>query len=64
MVSYNSEGLLSDRELRGLLAEAAVDGRVKRFTKRYRRYRADRDHAGRRYAGDEVGERLYYARLR
>ena len=64
LVSYNSEGVIPDRELRAILADAAVDGRVRRFTRRYRRYRADSDHAKRRYRGDTVRELLYYARLR
>jgi len=64
LVSYNSEGVIEDRDLRAILADAAIDGRVKRFTRRYKRYRADSDRAGRRYKGDEVRELLYYARLR
>jgi adenine-specific DNA methylase len=64
LVSYNSEGVIADRELRGILRDAADDGRVRRFTKRYKRYRADSDREGRRYKGDEVKELLYYARLR
>ena len=47
-----------------ILTDAAIDGRVKRFTRRYKRYRADSDREGRRYKGDEVRELLYYARLR
>ena len=64
LVSYNSEGVIGDRDLRAILADAAIDGRVKRFTRRYKRYRADSDREGRRYKGDEVRELLYYARLR
>ena len=45
-------------------SNAAFDGRVRRFTKRYKRYRADSDREGRRYKGDVVKELLYYARLR
>ncbi|HUF28607.1 MAG TPA: DNA adenine methylase [Gemmatimonadaceae bacterium] len=64
LVSYNSEGLLPDDDLRGLLADAAIDGRVRRFTHHYRRYRSDSDRVGRQYKGDHVHELLYYARLR
>ena len=64
LVSYNSEGVISNRELRGILSESAVDGRARRFAKRYKRYRADSDREGRRYKGDVVQELLYYARLR
>lgn len=64
LVSYNSEGVIDDRELRAILRDAAIDGRVRRSTLRYKRYRADSDREGRRYKGDEVTELLYYARLR
>jgi adenine-specific DNA-methyltransferase len=64
LVSYNSEGVISDRELRGVLDDFSIDGTSKRFMKRYKRYRADRDHAQRRYKADQVHELLYYARLR
>jgi adenine-specific DNA-methyltransferase len=64
LVSYNSEGLLSEGEMRAALARASVDGRVRRFTRNYRRYRADSDRVGRSYRGDRVRELLYYARLR
>jgi adenine-specific DNA-methyltransferase len=64
LVSYNSEGVIPDREMRAALSDAAIDGRVRRFTRRYKRYRADSDREGRRYKGDEVRELLYYARLR
>jgi adenine-specific DNA-methyltransferase len=64
LVSYNSEGLMSEPELRRTLTEASADGKVRRFTRAYRRYRADRDHARRRYRDDGLRELLYYARLR
>ena len=63
LVSYNSEGLLPDTELRAVLAEASADGKVRRFSKGYKRYRADSDHAARKYKGSVVRELLYYARL-
>jgi adenine-specific DNA-methyltransferase len=64
LVSYNSEGLLPEPTMRRVLESAAVDGRVRRFAHRYRRYRADSDRAGRQYRGDRVHELLFYARLR
>jgi adenine-specific DNA-methyltransferase len=64
LVSYNTEGVLPDAELRAILRDGAIDGRVRRFTRPYRRYRADSDHDRRRYKGDWVRELLYYARLR
>ncbi|MGH7622675.1 MAG: DNA adenine methylase, partial [Gemmatimonadaceae bacterium] len=64
LVSYNSEGLLSERDLRETLAHAAKSGQVKRFSRGYRRYRSDSDHIGRIYQGDRVRELLYHVRLR
>ena len=60
LVSYNSEGLLPPKRLKAALKAVSTDGRVRPFTRRYKRYRADRDHAGRHYTGDWVEERLYY----
>jgi len=64
LVSYNSEGLLSERLLRDVLGAVAVDGRVRRFARTYRRYRADSDHARRRYREGRLDELLLHARLR
>jgi adenine-specific DNA-methyltransferase len=64
LVSFNSEGHISEPDLLEVLRAAAVDHRVERFACGYRRYRADRDRVGRRYSSDTVQEHLYYARLR
>ena len=64
LVSYNSEGIIPDAEVKQALREASADGNVRRFSRVYKRYRADSDHARRRYRGDAVRELLYYARLR
>ncbi len=64
LVSYNSEGLLPEEELRSLLRERSADGRVTCFRKPYRRYRADSDSERRRYRGDSLEELLYHVRLR
>lgn len=64
LVSYNSEGLLSERDLRDVLADAAKFGTVKRYSRGYRRYRSDSDRVGRVYQGDRVRELLYHVRLR
>ena len=64
LVSYNSEGLLSERDLQSVLADAAKVGTVKRFSRGYRRYRSDSDRTGRVYQGDLVRELLYHVRLR
>jgi adenine-specific DNA-methyltransferase len=64
LVSFNSEGHIGPDVLLSLLTEAAADGRVSHFNQRYRRYRADSDHEGRRYHGDIALEHLYLVRLR
>jgi adenine-specific DNA-methyltransferase len=64
LVSYNSEGLLPDAELRSVLTSASVDGRVRRFSKVYKRYRSDSDHAARKYKEGAVREMLYYVKVR
>ncbi len=64
LVSYNSEGLLSERDLRDVLADASKSGAVKRYSRSYRRYRSDSDRVGRVYQGDSVRELLYHVRLR
>lgn len=62
LVSYNSEGLLPPAELKAALKDVSAEARVRSFTRRYKRYRADSDRAGRRYSGDWVEERLYYVK--
>ena len=64
LVSFNSEGHLKPETLESLLKKAAVDGQVSHFIQRYRRYRADSDHAGRQYHADSAQEHLYLVRLR
>ena len=64
LVSFNSEGHLEPEKLESLLKKAAVDGQVSHFTQRYRRYRADSDHEGRKYHADSAQEHLYLVRLR
>jgi adenine-specific DNA-methyltransferase len=63
LVSYNSEGLLSESVLRETLVRFAVDGRVRRFWRTYRRYRADGDQSGRTYRQGRLRELLFHARL-
>ena len=64
LVSYNSEGLLPDADLRATLTDASVDGKVRRFSKAYRRYRADSESPTRRYKSALVRELLYHVRIR
>src|SRR5437588_3272216 len=64
LVSFNSEGHLKPEVLESLLAKASADGKVSHFSQRYRRYRADSDHEGRKYHADVALEHLYLVRLR
>jgi adenine-specific DNA methylase len=59
LVSYNSEGLLPQTELERALKDASIDGKAASYVKRYKRYRADRDRPGLKYARDWVVERLF-----
>ena len=64
LVSFNSEGHLKPEALESLLGKASADGKVSRFSQRYRRYRADSDRKGRQYHADIAQENLYLVRLR
>ena len=64
LVSYNSEGLLPPDDLVALLSERAADGRVRKFSMPYKRYRADSDHEKRRYKEGQLRELLYYVKLK
>ncbi len=64
LVSFNSEGHLKPEALESLLGKASADGKVSRFSQRYRRYRADSDREGRQYHADIALENLYLVRLR
>ena len=55
-LSYNSEGLMSRREILGVLGSY---GKVDVKTKRYPRFRADADGANRNYKADSVTEYLF-----
>jgi adenine-specific DNA-methyltransferase len=63
LVSYSQEGLLPEAELQALLREKAAGGTVDFRRVAYRRFRADVDHAARRYKGDAVQEFLFYVRV-
>lgn len=64
LVSFNSEGHLPPKALLSLLTKASADGKVTRYSQRYRRYRADSDRDGRHYHRDIALEHLYTVRLR
>lgn len=59
VMSYNTEGIIPEPEIERLLRAHGRATTYRRYTRGYRRYRSDADRAGRRYSGDEVGERLY-----
>jgi len=63
LVSYNSEGHLSESSLRSILSRFAADGEVRRYTRDYRRYRADSDSTRRRFRDGALREILFHARL-
>lgn len=63
LVSYNTEGLLPEEVMCSILERFAVKGKIRRFTHRYRRYRADGDQSTRRFREGELSEVLYYAKL-
>ena len=64
LVSYNSEGLLSDADIRSVLGRYSCNGPARRFVRAYRRYRADSDRVGRTYRCDRVRELLYHIQVR
>lgn len=64
LLSYNTEGLLGEETMLSLLARFSADNHVRRFTHRYRRYRADGAGSGRNFRAGELSEVLYHARLR
>jgi adenine-specific DNA-methyltransferase len=63
LVSYNTEGILSDDEFLDILGQRAVEP-VRQFKQLYKRYRADQDGANRRYRASGVTELVYYIRIR
>jgi adenine-specific DNA-methyltransferase len=63
LVSYNTEGILSDDEFFDILGQRAV-APVRQFQQLYKRYRADQDGENRRYRASGVTELVYYLRIR
>ncbi len=63
LMSYNSEGIISERCIEAVLRERGQADSYRRLELPYKRYRSDRDSATRRYKGDRVTERLYYVRV-
>ena len=63
LMSYNSEGIISEECIERVLKTRGDPDSYRRLEQPYKRYRSDRDRATRRYKGDRVTERLYYARV-
>jgi adenine-specific DNA-methyltransferase len=59
VMSYNSEGLIEDSAIERIFRAYGRRATFRRYRRVYKRYRSDRDGAGRRYRGDEVTEYLY-----
>jgi adenine-specific DNA-methyltransferase len=64
LLSYNSEGIISEERIESVMRERGVADTYQRLEQPYKRYRSDRDSETRRYKGDQVNERLYYVRTR
>jgi adenine-specific DNA-methyltransferase len=59
MMSYNAEGIISERTIERVLKENGRRTTYRRYRQHYRRYRSDSDSAVRRYSADAVYEYLY-----
>jgi adenine-specific DNA-methyltransferase len=60
LLSYNSEGLIPDEQVKRVFRSAGRHGTYERFTRDYKRYRSDSDSPGREYKRDRVEEYLYF----
>jgi len=63
LMSYNSEGIISEECIERVLRERGASKTYRRLEHDYKRYRSDRDSDSRRYKGDRVTERLYYVQV-
>lgn len=63
LMSYNSEGIISEDCIEAVLCQRGIADTYRRLQQPYKRYRSDRDSDSRRYKGDRVTEHLYYIRL-
>lgn len=64
VLSYNSEGIIPEAEIKRIFRAYGRPGTYRRLTRTYQRYRSDRPSASRRYTSDSVREHLYCVRLR
>ncbi|UCC72241.1 MAG: DNA adenine methylase [Gemmatimonadota bacterium] len=60
LMSYNSEGIISEGCIESVLRQRGIADTYRRLEQPYKRYRSDRDSKTRRYKGDRVTELLYY----
>ena len=62
LLSYNNEGIMDPKIITKILQEK---GKLKKFTKKYRRFRTERDHEKRKYKvkDDLVEEKLYLVKI-
>lgn len=60
LMSYNSEGIISEECIERVFKERGRASTFRRLELPYKRYRSDSDGAARRYKGDRVIERLYH----
>lgn len=63
LMSYNTEGIISEACIERALRERGMSDTYQRLEQSYKRYRSDRDSHSRRYKGDRVTELLYYVRI-
>ncbi|MGD2153134.1 MAG: DNA adenine methylase [Gemmatimonadales bacterium] len=63
LMSYNSEGIISEECIEDTLCQRGLPDTYRRLEQSYKRYRSDRDSETRRYKGDRVTELLYYVRV-
>lgn len=63
LMSYNSEGIIPEREIREIFSDVGRPHSYSVLEMAYARYRSDSDHERRTYSGDTVTEKLHYVRL-
>ena len=62
LMSYNSEGIISEADISRLLKSYGTASTYHVFELEYDRYRSDRDSEDRQYKTDLVTEKIYYVR--
>lgn len=63
LMSYNSEGIISEPCIERVLRRRGISRSYRRLEHDYKRYRSDSDSETRRYRGDRVTEHLYYVQV-